>query len=1178
MLRAVLAVVVSLTLLPVQGWAQIARVRSAPAFTPLAAPGIVLPDFAAAGLDLSLSPALDLNLNLDLDLGVAPELALGRPELSSSQQKPAALPLSLAAKTASMVTKEPGSFETDARKIDFTRPQVRPEAGPVADLAASRFITRAPFRADNDTPNGPRGPNGAVPEPADQPEETSSPRLWSFLGGIFSSQVANNALHVALPLGLAAAGATLGQIGLVIGAVGLADTAGTFIAGRFTGDMKPRTLLIGATAVRAAALGAAAAFLFGGALSLPLAVALYSVDALARGATDTARNTVPMFLAKGRKSELQRINGLYQTFFDAGGLAGPFLIGGLLIALGNAQAHWIMPAAFALAAAFFFGVPGARAAQKEVDAEPAAAAPGGFKTIFKNPALRAAFFAAVLLTVYPLRSILPAAFALEFLGNQAATAWLVGAFGLGGMAGAFLFSRLHAKTATKWWLRGGALGIVALAAAWIPGGFWPMLAGIALFALSNSAARMAAQSALQLQIPSGREKRVMGLTRFAANLTATALKFGAGLAFAGFASAQTGFLVVSLALGAVSAGVMLTANTPAPATPHGYPGRLIVVEGLDGSGKSTQLDLLKQRLEAHGHEVVLTSWNTSTLIAGAVKRAKQGRELTPQTFAMLEATDLMDRTQEIIEPALKAGKIVLADRYVYTAYARGTARGNTMKFLKGLYDFALKPDMVLYFKLPVETAIDRVLSRSEGPRLSEDFEDDPAEGEGPRVKYYEGGLDAKLSNDPVENFHLFQNKVKRVYDELARKHKFLVFDAGGGIEEQRADVLKRVLPRLPAASFAPAKTEREGNLFDKDPAGDSKEQRKNYQHPKFGAHHYFRNAFIPMQERFARLMDMKEMPRVFLHGNAHVDNYAKTRGGAAAVDFDRAAIGPYAWDVVRLMVSLSLRQKNPGKSLVPKSAAQAFLRGYLRTFDDPSKPISELRKLRDIQPEGPEVSTDAYLAADIKWAKKMRERPIAADDATLRHLLKTYLEMRGEPDLLEDYFVEEAGYAYGSQGETGRWRYLVVLAPKVAGSAERIFLDMKETRNDVDSEWYTIPYVHQGVRMVEAAKLYAPHFEERAGAATAPDGANYWVRQVPTQNVKLKNWMKEDDLVDYAYAVGTQIGRGHALTVESHGSSKAGLRAHLLAHFWEILEAGETLVDEIQEAHLRYLKKLKKKK
>ena len=202
-------------------------------------------------------------------------------------------------------------------------------------------------------------------------------------------------------------------------------------------------------------------------------------------------------------------------------------------------------------------------------------------------------------------------------------------------------------------------------------------------------------------------------------------------------------------------------------TPHPYPGRLIVVEGIDGSGKTTQLGLLAKWLGATGHHLSVTEWNSSALVKAAVRAGKKKNLLTPTTFSLLHATDFADRQLYKIVPALKAGMVVLADRYAYTAFARDVARGVNRDWVRDLYSFAVKPDLVVYFRVTVDVSLERLLAR----RV--------------KLKFYEAGMDMGWSQDASESFRIFQTKVLREYDDIVTAHDIQVIDATDGITEQQ---------------------------------------------------------------------------------------------------------------------------------------------------------------------------------------------------------------------------------------------------------------------------------------------------------------------------------------------------------------------------------------------------------
>src|SRR5512142_175821 len=196
-------------------------------------------------------------------------------------------------------------------------------------------------------------------------------------------------------------------------------------------------------------------------------------------------------------------------------------------------------------------------------------------------------------------------------------------------------------------------------------------------------------------------------------------------------------------------------------TPHRYPGRLFVVEGIDGSGKTTQLGLLAKWLASTGERVFVTEWNSSPLVKAATKAGKKKNLLTPMTFSLLHATDFADRLTYKIVPPLKAGMIVLADRYAYTAFARDVARGVDREWVRDLYGFAVRPDLALYFRVPVDVALDRLLARRS------------------KVKYYEAGMDMGWSRDPRESFRMFQSKVLGEYDRIVLEFQLCPIDAIG---------------------------------------------------------------------------------------------------------------------------------------------------------------------------------------------------------------------------------------------------------------------------------------------------------------------------------------------------------------------------------------------------------------
>jgi dTMP kinase len=211
---------------------------------------------------------------------------------------------------------------------------------------------------------------------------------------------------------------------------------------------------------------------------------------------------------------------------------------------------------------------------------------------------------------------------------------------------------------------------------------------------------------------------------------------------------------------------------------HQYPGRLFVVEGVDGSGKSTQIALLRQWLISEGYTVFFSEWNSSPLVKKTTSRGKKKQLLTPTTFSLIHATDFADRTEHDIIPPLKAGAIVLADRYIYTAFARDAARNVDRQWVRELYQFAVKPTLAFYYRVPLEVSLNRILmGRNE-------------------LKYYEAGMDLGLSHDPQESFRLFQQRIVAEYEAMIREFGLTVMDATLPIPDQQRHMRELVRPYL----------------------------------------------------------------------------------------------------------------------------------------------------------------------------------------------------------------------------------------------------------------------------------------------------------------------------------------------------------------------------------------------
>lgn len=200
---------------------------------------------------------------------------------------------------------------------------------------------------------------------------------------------------------------------------------------------------------------------------------------------------------------------------------------------------------------------------------------------------------------------------------------------------------------------------------------------------------------------------------------------------------------------------------------HDLPGKLFIVEGIDGSGKSTQMLLLHKWLESQGYPVFRTEWNSSMLVKRMTREGKKKKNLTPTTFSIIHAADFADRLHFDILPPLMAGMIVLADRYTYTAFARDGVRGCNSRWVRNLYSFAVKPDVSFYFRVPIQVAMERILSGR------------------PKLKYYEAGMDLNLAPTAEESFRIFQSRILLQYEKMVQEFGLTVMDATRDINIQQ---------------------------------------------------------------------------------------------------------------------------------------------------------------------------------------------------------------------------------------------------------------------------------------------------------------------------------------------------------------------------------------------------------
>ena len=197
---------------------------------------------------------------------------------------------------------------------------------------------------------------------------------------------------------------------------------------------------------------------------------------------------------------------------------------------------------------------------------------------------------------------------------------------------------------------------------------------------------------------------------------------------------------------------------------HDYDGLLIVIEGTDGSGKSTQLELLKRAIQDQSYGVIVSEWKTSRLIANVIDDAKERNLLNATTYSLLYAADFADRLENKIIPALKSGFIVLLDRYYYTALARDVVRGQNMEWVKNLYEYAPDPDLIFYLDMPVDVLLKRIIGTT-------------------GLDFYESGRDVGFSTDFYKSFEIYQNKCLEQYNKMKDVYNFISIDGTKSINE-----------------------------------------------------------------------------------------------------------------------------------------------------------------------------------------------------------------------------------------------------------------------------------------------------------------------------------------------------------------------------------------------------------
>lgn len=325
---------------------------------------------------------------------------------------------------------------------------------------------------------------------------------------------------------------------------------------------------------------------------------------------------------------------------------------------------------------------------------------------------------------------------------------------------------------------------------------------------------------------------------------------------------------------------------------------------------------------------------------------------------------------------------------------------------------------------------------------------------------------------------------------------------------------------------------------------------------------FFRMIGPLMQARLSKFGDLTKVPRVFLHGNPHMDNYVRTFRGGALLDFDRSRMGPWCWDMIRFLSSLSVWSKRD-KGFLPKEVVLGFLDAYYTHFLHPDIPYKQLKLLKEVKPEKWQLNSRAYLVANKKWALKMRHFPLDRKNPKAQAILKSFLQSRAETALLDEYYVDEIG---ATPGTLGKKHYIFSLLPKNPDSlSDAIIFDIKEVYAERDTRFFQNIWPHHGQRMIAASRIYADGVEQRLGWASV-ENQQYWGRQIPTFAKKIDQFLDDEELVDAAYSVGSQLGKGHRRSLVTALDAKA-VEVDFVQNFDTYLKVAHMFTNEVRLAY-----------
>eukprot|EP00164_Ancoracysta_twista_P002541 GFYU01003386.1.p1 GENE.GFYU01003386.1~~GFYU01003386.1.p1 ORF type:complete len:511 (+),score=38.48 GFYU01003386.1:144-1676(+) len=370
--------------------------------------------------------------------------------------------------------------------------------------------------------------------------------IFAFFFGVFSSQVANNALQVTLPLMILSITESPSKAAFVSAGTNAADAIGTIVGGRVIASISPRMALILASFVRGLTLALVSSLHLFDAETFEVLTVLYLWDAFLRGITDTARTTIPLLFVGKDKDKLDALNSRYQVSFEVGVLLGPLITGFLMHSTDLNTANWVPAIGSVITTCIFYQMPGIKLTSNDdinSKTKTLKSPVKGLKIVLTTPSIVLPFLGVFALQAHRLKSILPAIFVKDVLGAQdgTATAWLVAAYGLGGVTGSSFFGIFNKRFAAKDWVLMCTVGVSLLAFGWLPsvefqdqlgdGAFAPYAVCIFLFVNTNVCARLALRGLLMKNIPDGSAGIVMGLSRFSEEIAGMIYKFVVGAIF-----------------------------------------------------------------------------------------------------------------------------------------------------------------------------------------------------------------------------------------------------------------------------------------------------------------------------------------------------------------------------------------------------------------------------------------------------------------------------------------------------------------------------------------------------------------------------------------------------------------------------------------------------------------------